>query len=119
MDQRRQARERRQRRVRKALQGTEERPRLCVFRSQRHMYVQVISDAGGRTLLSVSTLSRELRGVLRRTSDSEAARQVGLQVAKSCKERGITRVAFDRNGFLYHGRVKAVADGAREGGLEF
>jgi large subunit ribosomal protein L18 len=119
MDARRQARERRRQRVRKAVQGTAERPRLCVFRSQRHMYVQVISDAGGRTLLSVSTMSRELRGVLRRTSDSEAARQVGLQVAKHCKERGITKVAFDRNGFLYHGRVKAVADGAREGGLEF
>jgi large subunit ribosomal protein L18 len=119
MDPRRQARERRRRRVRKALQGTEDRPRLCVFRSQRHMYVQVISDAGGRTLVSVSTLSRELRGVLRRTSDREAARQVGLQAAKHCKERGITKVAFDRNGFLYHGRVKAVAEGAREGGLEF
>jgi large subunit ribosomal protein L18 len=119
MDLRRQARERRRRRVRKAVRGTEERPRLCVYRSERHMYVQVISDAIGRTLVSVSTLSRELRGVLRRTSDSEAARQVGLQVAKHCKERGITKVAFDRNGFLYHGRVKAVAEGAREGGLEF
>ena len=118
-DQRRQARERRQQRVRKKLQGTDDRPRLCVFRSQRHVYAQVISDAGGRTLLSVSTMSRELRGLLRRTSDSEAARQVGLHVAKHCKERGITQVAFDRNGFLYHGRVKAVADGAREGGLEF
>jgi large subunit ribosomal protein L18 len=119
VDVRREARERRRQRVRKHLRGTDERPRLCVYRSQRHMYVQVISDVVGRTLVSVSTMSRELRGALRRTSDSEAARQVGLQIAKRCRERGITKVAFDRNGFLYHGRVKAVAEGAREGGLEF
>ena len=83
------------------------------------MYVQVISDAGGRTLVSASTLSRDLRDAVRRTTDKEAAQQVGLLVAKRCKEQGITRVVFDRNGFVYHGRVKAVADGAREGGLEF
>lgn len=83
------------------------------------MYVQVISDTVGRTLVSASTLSRELRDRLSRTTNKEAAQQVGLLVAKRCKEQGITRVVFDRNGFVYHGRVKAVADGAREGGLEF
>jgi large subunit ribosomal protein L18 len=118
-DWRREARERRQSRVRKRVRGTDGRPRLCIYRSGRHMYVQVISDTAGRTLVAVSTLSKELRDALRRTSDREAARQVGLQVAKRCKDRGIEKVAFDRNGFLYHGRVKAVADGAREGGLSF
>lgn len=117
-DWRRLARERRRDRVRKRLRGTEERPRLSVFRSQRHTYAQVISDVAGRTLVAVSTLSRELRDSLGRTTDREAARQVGLAVAKQCKEHGISTVTFDRNGFLYHGRVKAVADGAREGGLQ-
>ena len=83
------------------------------------MYAQIISDAGGRTLVSASTLSAELRGTLARGSGKDAAYRVGLLLAKRSKERGIGRVAFDRNGFLYHGRVKAVADGAREGGLEF
>ena len=83
------------------------------------MYVQVISDAGGRTLVSASTLSRDLRDAVRRTTDKEAAQQVGLLVAKRCKEQGITRVVFDRNGFVYHGRVKALADASRKGGLVF
>jgi len=82
------------------------------------MYVQVISDGAGRTLAEASTLSPKLRGTLLRRADCEAARQVGLLIAERCKERGITRVLFDRNGFSYHGRVEAVADGAREGGLE-
>jgi large subunit ribosomal protein L18 len=82
------------------------------------MYVQVISDAAGRTLAAASTLSRELRGTLRRSGDREAAKQVGLLIAKRCQERGISHVVFDRNGFVYHGRVKAVAEGAREGGLK-
>jgi large subunit ribosomal protein L18 len=113
------ARERRQQRVRTRVRGTDERPRLCVFRSQHHTYAQVISDSAGRTLASASTLARELRDGLRRYADLEAAKQVGLLLARRCKERGITRVVFDRNGFLYHGRVQAVAEGAREGGLEF
>ena len=83
------------------------------------MYAQVISDAAGRTLAAASTLSRELRDTLSRGADRQAAHKVGLVIATRCKERGITRVVFDRNGFAYHGRVKAVADGAREGGLEF
>jgi len=104
--------------VRKVVRGTDVRPRLSVYRSERHTYGQVISDAAGRTLVAASTLSRELRDTLRRTTDQEAAKQVGLLIAKRCKERGISRVIFDRNGFVFHGRVKAVADGAREGGLE-
>ena len=118
-DWRRLARERRRRRVRRTLRGDDNRPRLCVYRSERHMYVQVISDVAGRTLLAVSTLSGDFRDTLKHTANREAAHQVGLQVAKRCQERGITQVAFDRNGFLYHGRVKALADGAREGGLQF
>ncbi len=117
-DWRRLARERRQERVRKRVRGSDEQPRLCVYRSQKHMYAQVISDTAGRTLVEASTLSSELRDALQRTSGKDAAHQVGLLVAKRCKERGIEQVAFDRNGFLYHGRVKAVADGAREGGLK-
>jgi large subunit ribosomal protein L18 len=112
-------RRRRQARVRRRVRGTAERPRLSVFRSERHVYAQVVSDADGRTLLAVSTLSPELRGQLKNTGDVAAAKQVGLAAARRCLEKGITRVVFDRNGFLYHGRVRAVADGAREGGLEF
>ncbi len=112
-------RHRRRARVRKTVRGTDERPRLTVFRSNKHIYVQAVTDASGRTMFSVSTLSPELRTVLKKTGDVQAAREVGLLAARRCKEKGITRVVFDRNGFLYHGRVKAVADGAREGGLEF
>ncbi len=109
------ARLRRQARVRKTVLGTDERPRICVFRSKKHIYAQVISDEQGKTLAAASTMSSEngkKRGV-------EAAKLVGLAVAKLCKEKKITSVIFDRNGFLYHGRVKAVAEGAREGGLKF
>lgn len=110
------ARIRRQQRVRKKVLGTDARPRVCVYKSIRHIYVQVISDTQGTTLASASTLSgndvKNIKGV-------EAAKQVGLNLAKLCKEKNINRVVFDRNGFLFHGRVKAVADGAREGGLEF
>lgn len=113
------ARERRQARVRRRVRGTPERPRLSVFRSNKHVYAQVVTDDSGRTLLAVSTLAPELRGQLKKTGDVGAAKEVGLLVARRCKEKGIARVVFDRNGFLYHGRVKAVADGAREGGLEF
>ena len=113
------ARERRQARVRKSVRGTEERPRLSVFRSGKHMYAQIITDTAGRTLLAVSTLSPELRTQLAKTTTVGAAKEVGKLVARRCQEKGITRVVFDRNGFLYHGRVRAVAEGAREGGLQF
>ncbi len=113
------ARLRRKLRVRRKVVGTDERPRLCVFRSNKHIYVQVISDAQGKTLAAVSTLTGDLAKANESSKGVEAAKQVGLVLAKVCKEKNISKVVFDRNGFLYHGRVKAVADGAREGGLEF
>jgi large subunit ribosomal protein L18 len=113
------ARLRRKVRVRKKVQGTDERPRICVFRSNKHVYAQVISDNQGVTLASVSTLSKDLLGMATSNKGVSAAKQVGIALAKVCKEKNITRAVFDRNGFLYHGQVKAVADGAREGGLEF
>jgi len=113
------ARDRRRARVRRRVRGTDERPRLSVFRSVKHVYAQVVVDTSGQTLLTVSTRSPELRGELAKTRDVAAAKQVGLLTARRCQEKGIKRVIFDRNGFLYHGRVRAVAEGAREGGLEF
>ena len=113
------ARIRRQQRVRKKVVGTDARPRVCVYKSSRHIYVQVISDAQGTTLASASTLSAGLADEVKNIKGVEAAKRVGLDLAKLCKEKNISRVVFDRNGFLFHGRVKAVADGAREGGLEF
>lgn len=118
-NQREVARRRRQRRVRKKVRGTDESPRLCVFRSNKHIYAQVVSDENGMTLASVSTLSKELRGAFKKSKGIEAAKQIGLALAKVCKEKNITSVVFDRNGFLFHGRVKAVAEGAKEGGLAF
>jgi large subunit ribosomal protein L18 len=115
----REARVRRRDRVRRQVKGTDARPRLSVFRSDRHIYVQVISDESRKTLLAVSTLTSELRGQLAKTADVTAAKQVGMLAARRCREKGIERVVFDRNGFLYHGRVRAVAEGAREGGLQF
>ncbi|MBI3178212.1 MAG: 50S ribosomal protein L18 [Deltaproteobacteria bacterium] len=111
-------RERRKLRVRKKVLGTEERPRLNVFRSARHVYAQVIDDVRGVTLASASTVEKELRGSIK-GKKSERAKAVGIAVAKACKEKSIEKVVFDRNGFRYHGRVAAVAAGAREGGLQF
>jgi large subunit ribosomal protein L18 len=113
------ARGRRRDRVRRRVRGTEERPRLSVFRSDKHVYAQVVVDTDGKTVLAVSTLSPELRAQLKKTTDVNAAKQVGLLAARRCLEKGIQRVVFDRNGFLFHGRVRAVAEGAREGGLQF
>ena len=118
-DQRSRARKLRQARVRKQLRGTSARPRLSVFRSEKHIYVQVISDETGETLLATSTLTPEVRGRVQKTTDIAAAKVVGEVIGKSCLDKGITAAVFDRNGFLYHGRVRAVAEGAREGGLEF
>ncbi len=112
------ARLRRQARVRKKIRGTDARPRLSVFRSNRHIYVQAISDESGRTLAAASTLSPELRELALRPNRS-AARMVGELIGKKCKELGIESVVFDRNGFLYHGRVREVAEGARSAGLQF
>jgi large subunit ribosomal protein L18 len=113
------ARALRQARVRRTVRGTEARPRLSVFRSGKHIYAQIITDAEGRTLLAVSTLTPELKTALQKTATVGAAKEVGKLVARRCQEKGITQVVFDRNGFLYHGRVRAVAEGAREGGLKF
>jgi large subunit ribosomal protein L18 len=110
-------RKRRQARVRNRVRGTDARPRLCVFRSAKHIYAQVISDEAGVTLVSASTLSADLRGGAGKKLD--AAKQVGEIVARKCLEKSISRVVLDRNGFLYHGRIKALADAAREAGLKF
>jgi large subunit ribosomal protein L18 len=113
------ARLRRKLRVRKKVVGTDKRPRICVFRSNKHIYAQVISDHQGKTLAAVSTLSEPLGQADKKSKGVELAKLVGLALAKACKEKNIVDVVFDRNGFIYHGRVKAVADGAREGGLKF
>jgi len=111
--------ERRKRRVRKKIRGTEERPRLSVFRSARHIYAQVIEDSSGKTLASASSLCPEVREGLKRTGNIEAAKKVGALIAKRAVEKGVHSVAFDRGCYLYHGRVKALAEGAREKGLVF
>ncbi len=116
---RRIARLRRHRRVRKKVSGTPERPRLNVFRSLNHIYAQVIDDVAGVTLVSASTIDRELRPQMKGLTKTEQARLVGEAVAKRALAQGITRVVFDRGGYKYIGRVKALAEGAREGGLEF
>ena len=95
------------------------RPRLSVHRSSKHIYAQVIDDDGGRTLAAASSLDKQLRGELKTGADKEAAAAVGKLVAERAKAAGVTNVVFDRGGFLFHGRVKALADAAREGGLEF
>ena len=116
---RKESRERRHRRVRAKVVGTPERPRLNVFRSLAHIYVQVIDDSTGTTLVSASTIDQELRAQMAGKKKSEQAKLVGQAVAARAKAKGLSLVVFDRGGYRYHGRVKAVADGAREGGLEF
>jgi len=113
------ARLKRHLRVRKKISGTAERPRLSVFRSSKHIYAQLIDDEKGITLASASTLDKELRGKIANGGSVEAARQVGELIAKRAKEKGVAKVVFDRGGYLYHGRIQALADAAREGGLEF
>jgi large subunit ribosomal protein L18 len=112
------ARARRHYRVRKKVSGTPERPRLAVFRSNRHMVAQVIDDISGRTLAAGSSLEASVRSA-GHTGNSDAAAAVGKLVAERAKAAGVSQVAFDRGGFLYHGRVAALADAAREAGLEF
>jgi large subunit ribosomal protein L18 len=113
------ARLKRKTRVRARAQGTAERPRLNVFRSLKHIYAQAIVDGTGKTLASASTLSPELRGSLRYPGNLDAAKKVGELIAKKCLENGIQKVVFDRNGYLYHGRIKALAEAARTSGLTF
>lgn len=112
------ARHRRKIRIRKKIFGTAEKPRLVVFRSNLHMYAQVVDDVIGATLVSASTLSFAGSGTKASCNQAGAA-AVGKEIARLAKEKNITKVVFDRNGYLYHGKIKAVADSAREGGLEF
>lgn len=112
-------RERRKLRIRKKVSGSSARPRLTVFRSAKHIYAQVIDDSTGQTLAHASTLSKDVRGTLDEANKVDAAKKVGALIAKICKSKKIDRVVFDRNGYLYHGRVSALAQAAREAGLEF
>lgn len=115
-DDRKKSRVRRHLRVRKKISGTTERPRLAVYRSEKNIYAQIIDDIKGITLVSASTLDKDFNGV---GSNKEAAKVVGEMVAKRALEKGITEVVFDRGGYVYHGRVQNLAEGAREAGLQF
>ena len=110
---------RRKYRVRKKVRGNAERPRLNVYRSNKHIYAQIIDDISGQTQITVSTLSPEFKGTAKNSGNIEAAKQVGMLIAQKCLEKQITQVVFDRGGFLFHGRVKALAQSARENGLQF
>ena len=107
------------RRLRNRFAGTAERPRLAVFRSNNHMYAQIIDDTVGNTLVSASTLEKDVKAELEKTNDVAAAAYVGKVIAEKAKAKGITTVVFDRGGFIYQGKVKALAEAAREAGLEF
>lgn len=113
------ARKARHFRVRKKVAGTPEKPRLNVFRSVKHIYAQLIDDYSGKTLVAASSLDKELKGKIHTGGNIEAAKTVGLLVAKRAADTGVKKIVFDRGGFIYHGRVKALAEAAREGGLEF
>jgi len=106
-------------RVRNRISGTTEKPRLAVFRSNNHMYAQIIDDTVGNTLVSASTMDKEVKGACEKTNDTEAAAVVGSFIGKRAVAKGIKTVVFDRGGFIYAGKVKALADAAREAGLEF
>ncbi|MEN6620328.1 MAG: 50S ribosomal protein L18 [Smithella sp.] len=112
-------REKREKRVRGKIAGTQEKPRLSVFRSDRHIYAQAINDAKGTTLATASTLSKDLAEKIKGKKKTEVAKEVGKLIATRLQTLGVEKVIFDRGGFLYHGRVKALADGARESGLKF
>jgi large subunit ribosomal protein L18 len=113
------ARQKTKTRIRGRISGTAERPRLTVFRSLKSIYVQAIDDSKGITLAAASTLEKDVLGALKSGANVEAAKVVGAAIAARLKEKGITSVVFDRNGYVYHGRVKALADGARAAGLTF
>ena len=107
------------RKLRNRFAGTAERPRLAVFRSNNHMYAQIIDDTVGNTLVSASTLEKDVKAELEKTNNIEAAAHLGTVIAKKALEKGITTVVFDRGGFIYQGKVKALAEAAREAGLDF
>ncbi len=110
-------RRKRHMRIRQRIQGTSERPRLCVYRSNKHIYAQIIDDVAANTLVAASTLDEDAK--LEKTWDTEAAKAIGTLIANKAKAKGIENVVFDRGGYIYHGRVAAVADAAREAGLNF
>ncbi len=112
-------RQRKHARVRKKISGTSERPRLCVFRSLSHIYAQIIDDVTGNTLVSASSLDAEIKGQVKSTENCEAAKLVGELIAKRALDKNVEDVVFDRSGYLYHGRIAALAEGAREAGLKF
>jgi large subunit ribosomal protein L18 len=112
-------RDRRKAHIRKKVNGTGERPRLTVFRSSKHMYAQIVDDSINKTIASISTLDEKLSAELKGLKKSERAKKVGAAIAGLCKQKGIDKVVFDRNGFIYHGRIMALADAAREAGLKF
>ena len=116
---RQEIRQTKHRRLRNTLAGTSERPRLAVFRSNNHMYVQIIDDTCGNTLVSASTLDADVKADLAKTNNVEAATKLGTVIAKKALEKGIKEVVFDRGGYIYAGKVAALADAAREAGLEF
>jgi large subunit ribosomal protein L18 len=113
------ARERRKRRMRSKIQGTKERPRLCVYRSVAQIYAQLVDDSEGKVITGISTLHKDVKAALKSGGNIEAAKKVGEAIAKKAVDMGLVQVVFDRNGFKYHGRIKALADGAREAGLKF
>jgi len=110
---------RRKIRIREKIHGTKERPRMCVYRSLKHLYVQIINDDEGRTLCAASTMSKDFDANLKNKKNIEAAKALGKLIAEKAKTIGITKVVFDRNGYKYHGKVKTIADAAREAGLIF
>ena len=113
------ARLKRKKRMRKKIQGTKDKPRLCVFKSIQQTYAQLVDDSEGKVLTGISTLHKELKAALKSGGNVEAAKKVGEAIGKKAVDLGITHVVFDRNGFKYHGRIKALADSAREAGLIF
>jgi large subunit ribosomal protein L18 len=119
LDKKNEQKERRKRRVRAKITGTSERPRLSVFRSSQHIYAQVIDDQVGATLAAVSTLTKDVKGAVAEANKTDAAKKVGEAIAKACLAKGVKKVVFDRGGYVYHGRVSALAEAARKAGLEF
>jgi large subunit ribosomal protein L18 len=107
------------RRIRAKISGKPDRPRLCIYRSLKYIYAQIVDDSQGRTLVAASTVEKDMRGKLKQAGNIQASKLVGKAIAERAKAKGIKTVVFDRGGYLYHGRVKAVAEAARESGLEF
>ncbi|MCD8158382.1 MAG: 50S ribosomal protein L18 [Clostridiales bacterium] len=113
------ARAKRHQRIRNKISGTAAQPRLAVFRSNMHIYAQIIDDTAGNTLVAASTMEKDIKNSISKTNDVEAAKAVGTAIAKKALDKGIDAVVFDRGGFIYHGKIKALAEAAREAGLKF